>query len=114
MDTKKIIRQRQHIEQQLIERAAEDPAFREQLLADPRGAVAEITGTAFPQDAEVKVLEETAGSYYLVLPASASAPAEEELSDSELEAVAGGDFKILWTSLCDADGDGDKEIFGIE
>lgn len=38
------------------------------------------------------------------------------LDDANLEEVAGGAdrWEVLWTLVCDSDGDGDKEFFGIE
>lgn len=51
----------------------------------------EELGTRLPEDVRVVAMEETADIFYLVLP-SHSTEAQEagELSDRELEAVAGG------------------------
>ena len=77
------------LEQQLIERSSRDPHFREQLKQDPRGTVARDFGVEIPQHITVEVVEETPSKVYLVLP---PAPAQSggELTDQELEAVAGG------------------------
>jgi hypothetical protein len=45
-------------------------------------------GTPIPKDVHFKVVEEAADTYYIVLPAIAKEGAE--LSDSDLEKVAGG------------------------
>ncbi|PVZ14569.1 NHLP leader peptide family RiPP precursor [Actinomycetospora cinnamomea] len=75
----------------LARRAQADPAFKEELLRDPRGAVAKEAGRELPADLEVHVLEDTASEVYLVLPAL---PAESgRLSDAELAGVAGGSGK---------------------
>jgi len=75
----------------LIERSLEDEAFRQRLLADPRAALEEELGTRLPQEVRVVALEETADTVYLVLPLrSTEAQEASELSDRELEAVAGG------------------------
>lgn len=80
------------LEAQLITRAIQDAAFREKLVADPKAVLAE-QGLEVPDDVQITVFQESPTQYYLVLPAleSSSAPgAVAELSDAELEAVAGG------------------------
>ena len=82
---------RAEMEQRLIERSIEDDAFRQVLLADPRAAVEEELGTQLPAEVRVVAVEETADTIYLVLPfVSADAQEAGELSDRELEVVAGG------------------------
>lgn len=98
------VHHRQEIEREIIERASEDADYREQLLADPRAALSEYVNGAVPEDADVRVFEETPGSYYFVLPAQA-AQGNGELTEDMLEAVAGGDWvELLWTSICWGDG----------
>jgi predicted double-glycine peptidase len=79
---------RKNLEATLIAKAIKDDGFRAQLLADPRGALADAVGSDLPGDVTVKVLEETATSIYVVLPAAQSG--SRELSDDELQPVAGG------------------------
>ena len=77
-----------------------DPAFKAKLLADPKTAIQEVTGTAFPSGIEVKVYENTPSLEHLVLPVD---PSYSELSDSDLEAVAGGMSKTnQWAVGCGA------------
>lgn len=73
--------------QALLSRSATDMRFRQQLLTDPRSAVAEFTGNAIPEDWNV-VFVENKGSATVVLPDPIDPQAE--LSEAELEAVAGG------------------------
>ena len=82
---------RTEIERRLIEKSLEDDSLRQRLLDDPKGALEEELGTQLPDNIEVRAVEETADTIYLVLP-SASTDAQEasELSDRELETVAGG------------------------
>ena len=82
---------RAELERRLREKDLADDAFRQRLLSDPKAAVEEELGTRLPEDVRVVAMEETADIFYLVLP-SHSTEAQEagELSDRELEAVAGG------------------------
>ena len=50
----------------------------------------EELGTRLPEGVEVRAVEETADTIYLVLPNASAASETAELSDQELEAVAGG------------------------
>lgn len=80
---------RQTLEGQVLERAAKDPEFREQLKQDPRGTVSRDFGVQVPPDITVEVLEETPAKVYLVLP-TLPARRGQELTTQDLEAVAGG------------------------
>ena len=81
---------RAEIERRLIERTLEDESLRQRLLADPKAAVEEELGTRLPEDVQVRAVEETADTIYLVLPSASPAGEGVELSDRELEAVSGG------------------------
>ncbi len=75
-------------------RIAEDPGYRDTLLADPRAAVSALVGIDLPDIVTVTVHEESLTSIHLVVPAS---PAPGELSDDDLELAAGGDQ--CWDNL---------------
>ena len=45
--------------------------MRQRLLADPKGALEEELGTPLPDNIEVRAVEETADTIYLVLPSTA-------------------------------------------
>jgi Nitrile hydratase, alpha chain len=81
---------RHEIESQLIERASADPAFRQRLLDDPKGAIADLLGVALPPGMSVTVLEEQPGQHILVLPPAPTAPDALPLDDLELALVGGG------------------------
>jgi Nitrile hydratase, alpha chain len=81
---------RAEIEGRLIQRSVEDDAFRRRLLEDTRAAMEEELGTRLPEGVEVRAVEEMADTIYLVLPNASAAGETAELSDQELEAVAGG------------------------
>jgi len=79
------------MERRLIEKSMEDEAFRQRLIEDPKGAVEDELGTRLPKEVRVVAVEETAETIYLVLPSTPMAGAEGgELSDQELQSVAGG------------------------
>src|SRR5262245_3193787 len=78
---------RRMAEEMLVQKAAQDDAFRTQLLTDPKTAIFEVFGFRIPSDVRVTVLEETSDEVFLVLPASC---ATAELAEQELAMVAGG------------------------
>lgn len=70
--------------QQLLARCRTDSTFQARLQADPRRTLAEA-GIALPEGVEVRVLQSTPQRLVLPLPGPL-----RELSDADLEAVAGG------------------------
>jgi hypothetical protein len=78
------------VERRIIERSLEDESFRQRLLDNPKAALEEI-GTRLLEEVRVVAVEETADTIYLRLPGASPLGGEgEELSDRELEEVAGG------------------------
>ena len=87
----------------LIERSMEDEDLRQRLLADPKGTVEQELGAKLPEGIEIRVVEETPETVYLVLPPKVAASRQDdELSDRELEAVAGGWGKSTNYETCGA------------
>lgn len=72
------------LREHLIEKAATDLTFREQLIADPNAAIKDALGITIPDGFTVKVHEEQPETSHLVLPPSA------KLGEVELEQAAGG------------------------
>ena len=87
--------QRQQLEQHLIEKAMKDESFRKLLIENPGAAIEAETGMKIPETVKIKVLEEDPQTVYLVLPSIPVQEGELELSQSELESVAGGTG--IWT-----------------
>lgn len=74
----------------VVLKAHQDPAFRTRLKADPAAAFKEVLGNDWPAEIRLEVIEETADSCVLVLPAIFGAANDDELSDDDLELVAAG------------------------
>jgi len=66
--------------------AAENPKYRQALVNDPKGVLEKQLNVTLGS-VNVKVLVETADTHYVVVPHT---PGEGELSDADLEKVAGG------------------------
>ncbi len=76
----------------LIGRAATDPNFRQQLLANGRATIERELGIKLPADLEIQVIEETPNRLCLVLPMKQEA--QGQLPDAELKGVAAGTLPI--------------------
>jgi hypothetical protein len=87
------------MERRLVQRSLEDEDFRQRLLEDPKGVVEEELGTRLSEGVQVRAVEETADTIYLVLPPRAETEqSSAEISDEELQAVAGGGFDTLYAT----------------
>jgi hypothetical protein len=71
--------------------AVSNPDYRKALMSDPKGLLAKQMQQDLPDNLTVKVVEETADTFYLVAPYVPAAG--DELSDDDLEKVAGGKGK---------------------
>ena len=69
----------------IVAKAWADEAFKQRLAADP-AAVLKAEGMAVPAGAEVRLVENTDKVVHLTLPAK-----PDQLSDEQLDQVAGGD-----------------------
>lgn len=73
------------VQMSVIAKAWDDPAFKASLLDDPRVAFSKYLQYQLPAKPALKVVEQTDTSLYIVLPQR-----PQNLSDSELDQVAGG------------------------
>jgi hypothetical protein len=52
----------------IIQKAWSEPEFKQQLLDNPIQAIKQAFGISMPEGTNLKVVEETASSHYLVIP----------------------------------------------
>jgi Nitrile hydratase, alpha chain len=79
---------RRDLETALIEKCWKDPGFKKQIVSDPKGMLERHTGQRMPPEVKIFIHEEDANTLHFSIPPS---PANlTELSDEELERVAGG------------------------
>ena len=90
--TETVALSRHEIEARIVRKAWEDETFRAELIADPVAVFTKYTGVAATQLPHIVVHQEQANEWTIVLPAK---PAKaSELSDQEMERVAGGQLTI--------------------
>lgn len=107
---------RQELQSRIVAKARQDQAFKQALLANPTETILKELGLEeLPEHPSFQVLEETPDTLYLVLPLTSEQrvalaegeeppPANELLSDDELESVAGQ--AVLRWALTKTDGTG--------
>jgi len=86
---------RRDLETRLIEKAWKDPAFRKSLVDDPKGMLEKRTGQKLPEQVRIFVHEEDANTLHFSIPVAPSNM--NELSDEELDRVAGGTDPVVIT-----------------
>ena len=79
----------------IIAKAWRDPAFKAELIANPAAAL-KAEGIDVPAGMAVTVVENTDKLFHLVLPPVPS----DELSEDDLEAVAGGVYNRNYDYAC--------------
>lgn len=86
----------QEIYNHIVGKACKDDDFRERLIASPRETIEQELAIAYPlagpipDDIKIKVVEESNDTIYVVLPRKMPGEKSDELSDADLELVAGG------------------------
>jgi hypothetical protein len=59
---------RKDLEAEIITKAWEDERFRQELLSNPKEAIAKTLGAKLAENLEIRVVQETPNNLYLVLP----------------------------------------------
>ncbi|BAI74510.1 nitrile hydratase (plasmid) [Azospirillum sp. B510] len=80
---------RRELEAKIVARAWSDEDFKAKFLADPKAMFEEHLGTKLPETLVMTAHEETADALHFVIPAKPQIDLDE-LSDEDLEKVAGG------------------------
>ena|SRR6187401_2964935 len=80
---------RRELEEKIVARAWKDDEFRRRFVADPKAQFEEHLGTRLPESLKMMVHEESADSLHFVIPQKPASNLDE-LSDEDLEKVAGG------------------------
>lgn len=73
------------IEKKIIEKAWRDDQFKQEFRANPKKVIEQEAGITLPDNVTIKVVEETADTFYFKLPLN-----PEMLSDEALDKIAGG------------------------
>jgi hypothetical protein len=79
---------RRAVETQLIEKCWKDSEFKKRVVSDPKGMLEQHTGQKLPAGLKIVIHEEDANTLHFSIPLPPTQMSE--LSDAELENVAGG------------------------
>jgi len=79
---------RRELEDRLITKAWKEPDFRKELVNDPKGTFEKYTARKLPDELKIFIHEEDGNTLHLTVPPVPSNVSE--LSDEELQRVAGG------------------------
>ncbi len=83
------INPQESIEVRILDRAKEDPEFKQRLLTNAKDVFEQELGQKLPESLEIEALQQSPQKLYVLLPMNRDEVAPE-LSEEELEAVSGG------------------------
>jgi len=85
-------RTRKDIEADITAKAWKDDVYKQELFSNSKAVIEREFSVQLPAEMSVQVLEENPNTLYFVLPVRPNSP--KELTEEELEAVAGGEINI--------------------
>jgi hypothetical protein len=77
----------------VIAKAWKDEKFKQEFISNPKAVINKEFGVQIPDNINVKVVEEDMKNLYIILPMKPQI--EGELTDEQLEAVAGGECVVI-------------------
>ena len=86
---------RRDLEAKIVALAWKDDEFRKKFLADPKAQFEEKLGTKLPASLRITAHQEDENSLHFVIPTKPLEKPIEELSDEDLEKIAGGTLPAL-------------------
>lgn len=99
-----VLAEMEPVARDVMKLALEDETFKTELLSHPKPVIEEAMGLMLPDSLEIRVYEDTSTVKHLVLPVN---PLNSELSDADLELVAGGKLSPEENEdICDGVGSG--------
>lgn len=101
---------RKEIEAQIIVQAWKDETYRQELLNNSKAVIEREFAIQLPEGINVHVVEEDNSNLYFIIPARPHLE-ESELSEEQLEAVAGGNIFSFVQETYDRLKDFGKEIY---
>jgi arginyl-tRNA synthetase len=97
--------QEQKLYAEIVQKAWEDTSFKEELIANPVATIEKFTGKkmSLPEGKTIVVRDQTDEStVYINIPAASKQSVDAELSEEQLETVAGGmigPIRIPWPPI---------------
>jgi hypothetical protein len=84
----------QELQKSIATQAIKDDAFRSEFLSNPRAAIEKYSGQKLPADVQVHAHLQSTKNVHFVIPDKKAIEGEVELTDEDLDKVAGGEFFI--------------------
>lgn len=104
---------REQLMNAILQRSVSDPSFRRALLVEPKHAIRGAFGVEIPADFRIKFIEK--GEEIDALVVLPDPRADDELTDDELETVAGGvETGYRWADEPSGTRTGRDQSFGME
>jgi hypothetical protein len=84
----------QDLQKNIAAQAMKDDAFRNEFISNPRAAIEKYSGQKLPADVQVHAHLQSTKNVHFIIPDKKAIESEVELTDEDLDKVAGGEFFI--------------------